>query len=96
MFQVIPENQVQQDVEDGLEEQSEQETIDRGLWYIVQCFTGHEYKVQQHIQLLVDDPRYKDYLYRVLVPFEETVEIKNNKRVEKTVRMYPGYVFVCW
>lgn len=94
VVEMIPENQVQQDVEDGLEEQPEQETIDRGLWYIIQCFTGHEYKVQQHIQLLVEDPRYKDYLYRVLVPFEETVEIKNNKRVERTVRMYPGYVFV--
>jgi transcriptional antiterminator NusG len=73
---------------------SEEDVFDKGHWYIVQCFTGHEYKVQQHIQVLIDHPEYKQYLYRVLVPVEETVEIKNNKRVEKIVRMYPGYVFV--
>ena len=37
---------------------------------------------------------FKSKIFRVLVPEEETVEIKNNKRVEKVTRIFPGYVFV--
>jgi len=33
-------------------------------------------------------------IFRVLVPAEETVEIKDGKRVEKTRKMFPGYVFI--
>tara|TARA_B100001113_G_scaffold349405_1_gene344752 strand:- start:88 stop:828 length:741 start_codon:yes stop_codon:yes gene_type:complete len=68
--------------------------FDKANWYIVQCFSGHEHKVLHHIQELIEDPQFNKYLYRVLVPSEEVVEIKNNKRVERTVRLYPGYVFI--
>ena len=32
--------------------------------------------------------------FRVLLPEEETVEIKNNERKEKIKKMFPGYFFV--
>ncbi len=85
--------EVEEDVESDSDESSSY-NFDDGHWYIVQCFSGHEDKVLHHIQVLIDDSRYGKYLYRALVPSEETVEIKNNKRVEKTVRLYPGYVFI--
>ena len=31
---------------------------------------------------------------QVLLPEEETVEIKNNKRQERMTKIYPGYIFV--
>jgi transcription termination/antitermination protein NusG len=33
-------------------------------------------------------------VFQVLVPTEETVEIKGGKRVEKVKKMFPGYVFL--
>lgn len=65
-----------------------------GLWYIVQCYTGHEYKVQERIQDLVELKSWNDRVFRILVPEEETIEIKNNKRHERITRIYPGYIFV--
>jgi len=63
-------------------------------WYIIQCFSGQEYKVLAHIQRLIEDNGYQDRIHRLLVPEEETVEIKNNKRIEKLTKLYPGYVFI--
>jgi transcription termination/antitermination protein NusG len=69
--------------------------IDDGRqWYIMQCFSSQEYKVKARIEKLVEDKGYQTRIFRVLVPEEETIEIKNNKRVEKTSKIYPGYVFV--
>lgn len=71
-----------QDLEDGRQ------------WYIIQCFSAQEYKVKGRIEKLIEDKGYQNRIFRVLVPEEETIEIKNNKRVEKTTKIYPGYVFV--
>lgn len=68
--------------------------FDKGAWFIVQCYAGYEYKVRSRIEALIEDDSYNGKIYRVLVPEEETVEIKNNKRIEKIVKMFPGYVFI--
>jgi len=73
---------------------SPNEVLDGAEWYIIQCYSGQEYKVMAHIQRLIDDNGYQDRIFRLLVPEEETVEIKNNKRVEKLTKLYPGYVFI--
>lgn len=62
-------------------------------WYIIQCFSLYEYKVRNRIQQMVEDKVLKG-VSRVLIPEEETIEIKNNKRLEKVAKIYPGYVFV--
>ncbi|MEK7298550.1 MAG: transcription termination/antitermination protein NusG [Candidatus Margulisiibacteriota bacterium] len=64
------------------------------FWYILQCYSNHENKVRDRIQQLIDDKVFNGKVARVLVPQEETVEIRNNKRVESTARIFPGYVFV--
>ena len=66
----------------------------KGEWFIVQCYTGQEKRVQARIGLLIEEKGMQDKIFQVLVPEEETVEIKNNKRLEKTSKIFPGYVFV--
>ena len=62
-------------------------------WYILQCQTGKEYQVKERIaQLLEKEPT--DNVGKVLIPEEDTIEIKNNQRVEKVRRIYPSYVFI--
>jgi transcriptional antiterminator NusG len=43
---------------------------------------------------VVEQRKLGEKIFRVLVPEEETVEIKNNKRVERTAKIFPGYIFV--
>ena len=62
-------------------------------WYIVQCYALYEQKVRDRI-LQMQENEFKDIVHRVLLPEEETVEIKNNERKEKIKKMFPGYLFV--
>jgi len=63
-------------------------------WYIVQTLTGQEDKAKQALELTIETEGLKDRVFQVLVPMEETVEIKGGKRHEKIRKMFPGYVFI--
>jgi transcriptional antiterminator NusG len=63
-------------------------------WYVVQTFTGQEDRAKQAIEQTIGLESLKDRVFQVLVPVEETVEIKGGKRVDKIRKMFPGYVFV--
>jgi transcriptional antiterminator NusG len=63
-------------------------------WYIIQTFTGQEDKVKQAIELTIQEENLQNRVFQVLVPTEETVEIKGGKRLEKVRKMFPGYVFL--
>jgi transcriptional antiterminator NusG len=63
-------------------------------WYIIQTYSGYEKKVKLGLEQRIKQLALENKIFKVLIPEEDTVEIKDNKRVEKTKRMYPGYVFV--
>ncbi|MFC1771253.1 transcription termination/antitermination protein NusG [Candidatus Margulisiibacteriota bacterium] len=68
--------------------------IAKGQWYIIQCYSQHEYKVRDAIERLVIEENLSDRIFRILIPEEETIEIKNNKRKERITKIFPGYVFI--
>lgn len=76
------------------EEAKEPENIGEKKWYVIQTLTGHEDKVKQAIDLTIKSKGLQDKIFQVLVPTEETVEIKGGKRLEKVKKMFPGYVFL--
>ena len=90
-----PEEAVAEQVSEQEETSSDSEENDEeGVeWYTLQCYSLHEHKVRDRIQQMLD-AKELPAVRRVLLPEEETVEIKNNDRVEKISKMYPGYLFV--
>lgn len=83
--------------EEGEEETGEEvkeETSEKPSWYIIHTYSGHEYKVKERIEQRAESMNMSHKITKVIVPEEESVEIKNNKRVERTNKMFPGYVFV--
>ena len=88
---IIDSEPVDQDVEQDKEGAN---LDDNKNWYIVQCLSNYELRVQTRIQQLIDAEKYKGRLLRVLVPMQQTVELKNNKRIEKNTKIFPGYVFI--
>jgi transcriptional antiterminator NusG len=63
-------------------------------WYVIQTFTGQEDKVKANLVRSVEQMKMNHKIFNILVPEEETVEIRGTKRVEKIRKMFPGYVFV--
>lgn len=63
-------------------------------WYVVHTQTGHEDKVREKIQLNAEIQGFSDRVFNVLVPTEEVVEVKQNKKILRKRKFFPGYVLV--
>ena len=63
-------------------------------WYVVHTYSGHENKVKANIEKIVENRNMQDLILDIVVPTEETVEVKNGQRKIKTRKIFPGYVIV--
>ncbi|MBT3581221.1 transcription termination/antitermination factor NusG [bacterium] len=92
---IIEENTEEKELDlDSTDMDSKEKLKDKGEWYILQCYSSQEYKVKAKLEYLREADNLEDKILEVLIPEEETIEIKNNKRVERVVKKYPGYVFI--
>lgn len=63
-------------------------------WYVVHTYAGYENKVKTNLEKRVESMDMQDKIFRVLVPMEKELEIKNGKRKETLKKVFPGYVLV--
>ena len=63
-------------------------------WYVVRTYSGHEDKVKNSIERTVENLGMQNFISQVLVPTEEVVSVKNNKKKIRKKKFYPGYVFI--
>jgi transcriptional antiterminator NusG len=77
-----------------VKEEAKAEVKGERRWFVVQTFTGQEDKAKSALDQTVKDEGLSEKVFQVLVPLEETIEIKGGKRVEKVRKMFPGYVFL--
>jgi transcriptional antiterminator NusG len=81
-------------VEAAAEVAEEQLSSLTGNWYILHVFSGYENKVLIALESKIKEAKWQDKVFKVLIPEEDVIEVKNNKRVEKRKKMFPGYVFI--
>ncbi|WP_028822176.1 transcription termination/antitermination protein NusG [Propionimicrobium lymphophilum] len=65
-----------------------------GDWYVVHTYSGMENRVKQNIEARIVNFNLEDEVYEVIVPTEETVEVRNGQRKNVTRTFMPGYVLV--
>jgi transcriptional antiterminator NusG len=63
-------------------------------WYVIHTYAGYENKVKTNLEKRVESMEMQDKIFRVLVPMEKEIEIKNGKRKETLKKVFPGYVLV--
>ena len=63
-------------------------------WYVVNTVTGYEYKVKEKLEMMISSMELHNNIYRVVVPEQKIVEIKNGVKKERVKKMFPGYVLV--
>ena len=63
-------------------------------WYVVHTYSGYENKVKTNLERRVASMDMADKIFRILVPTEEEIEIKNGKRKSVQRKVFPGYVLV--
>ncbi len=72
-------------------------TMDNQLekhWYVVHTYSGYENKVKDNLERRVASMDMSDKIFRILVPTEEEIEVKNGKRRPVKRKVFPGYVMV--
>ena len=63
-------------------------------WYVVNTYSGHENKVKEKLEMRANSMDMKDYIFRVIVPEQKEVEVKDGVSKEKVKKMFPGYILV--
>ncbi|WP_018663976.1 transcription termination/antitermination protein NusG [Heyndrickxia acidiproducens] len=63
-------------------------------WYVVHTYSGYENKVKTNLEKRVETMGMQDKIFRVVVPEEEEVEVKNEKKKVVKRKVFPGYVLV--
>jgi transcriptional antiterminator NusG len=67
---------------------------DEPQWFVIHTYSGYENKVKQNLEHRIDSMEMKDQIFRVIVPTEEEIEIKNGQRRTVQKKVFPGYVLV--
>jgi transcription termination/antitermination protein NusG len=63
-------------------------------WYVIHTYSGYENKVKANLEHRIASMDMAHKIFRVVVPTEEEVEIKNGQRRTVHKKLYPGYVLV--
>ena len=63
-------------------------------WYVIHTYSGYENKVKTNLEKKVHSMGMENEIFRVLVPMEDEVEIKGDKKKITKKKVFPGYVLV--
>ncbi len=63
-------------------------------WYVLRAISGKEAKVKEVLDGAIRNTGLGNYVFRVLIPTEKVMSVRNGKKVVKEKNLYGGYVFV--
>ena len=67
---------------------------DKRAWFIVHCYSGYEHKVRHNLEQRIESMGMQEFIFQVVVPTVEEIEIKDGKRRTVERCLYPGYIMV--
>jgi transcriptional antiterminator NusG len=74
---------------------TEEEAFREGqVWYIVHTYSGHENKVKTNLEHRIASMDAQDLIFRVVVPTEDEIEIRDGQRRTVSKKIFPGYILV--
>jgi transcriptional antiterminator NusG len=63
-------------------------------WYIIHTYSGYEKKVKTDLEKRIETLNLTDKVFRIIVPEEESVEMRRGKKKVISRKIFPGYVMV--
>lgn len=63
-------------------------------WYVLQSYSQFEQYVKRQLQEVIEREGMQDSFGQILIPTEEVVEVKENKKRVSQRKFFPGYVLV--
>jgi len=79
---------------DPFADEEVKEQTDERAWFIVHCYSGYEHKVRHNLEQRIESMGMQDWIFQVVVPTVEEIELKDGKRRTVERCLYPGYLMV--
>ena len=79
---------------DNISQVGEQVAVDQEKWYAVHTYSGYEERVKKNLDQRIGSMDANQDIFRVVIPTEEEVEVKNGQRRTITRKILPGYFLV--
>lgn len=74
---------------------SEEEAFQSGrVWYVIHTYSGHENKVKTNLRHRITSMDAQELIFRVVVPTEDEIEIRDGQRRTVARKIFPGYILV--
>ena len=70
------------------------EPVPEKAWYVIHTYSGYENKVKKNLEQRTESMSMHDYIFQIVVPTEEEIEIRDGQRRNVERRIFPGYVLV--
>ena len=83
-------DETEQTTPNNLEEQQSGSDSDERRWYAIHTYSGYENKVKSHLEARIASMDMRNKIFRVIVPMEEEVEIKQGQRRTVQRKVFPG------
>ncbi|GDX62425.1 hypothetical protein LBMAG33_7350 [Candidatus Levyibacteriota bacterium] len=68
--------------------------VDKGKWYIVHTYSGHEDKIAKTLKQRIETMGFEDRIHDIIVPTRNTIKVSKGKKESINERIFPGYVLV--
>lgn len=63
-------------------------------WYALQTFSGHEKKVKEYVETVIEREGLQDQLREILIPTQNVFVMRGGKKRTREKTDFPGYVLV--
>lgn len=63
-------------------------------WYVVHTYSGFEKKVKENLEQRITAMGYEDRIEEIMIPTEDVVERRGNRRVVTDKKLFPGYLLI--
>jgi len=72
----------------------DQQTETSARWYVIHTYSGYEDRVKKNLDQRVLTMDVKEKIFRVVVPTEDEIEIRDGQRRTVARKVFPGYILV--
>jgi len=66
----------------------------KAQWYVIHTYSGHELKVASGLKQRVETMNLSDRIFEILIPTQDTFQIRAGKKLPVTEKIFPGYMLV--
>jgi transcriptional antiterminator NusG len=63
-------------------------------WYVINTYSGHEYKAIEALKTRIKTMNLEDKIFQAIVPIQSKMIIRRGQKVKSQEKTFPGYVLI--